>query len=99
MTAAAIQGRCERSTTIGRVGWRRATWEEVLAEGNSDVRFPPDTTYVLLYRTEHIEFVTKANAAANGLFSQSWSSGRLFNSWMGSELGTTGQPFPAALAY
>jgi len=51
----------------------------MLAEGNNNTRFPPDVTYALLERTEHIAFVTKAEAAAKGLFAQIWPSGCLFN--------------------
>lgn len=64
---------------IGRVGWRRATRDELLAEVNNVERFPLESTYVLLERTEHIQFVTKARAIADGLFEQHWTSGRLFN--------------------
>lgn len=67
------------ATEIGRVSWRQARWEEVLAEINNDTRFPSESTYVLLERTEHIEFTTKADAASKGVFAQHWSSGRLFN--------------------
>jgi hypothetical protein len=75
MTAAATN----HHWPAGRVGWRQASWDEVLEEVSNDERFPADTTYVLLERIEHIEFVTKADAAAKELFAQHWSSGRLFN--------------------
>lgn len=75
MTAAATN----HPWPAGRVGWRQANWDEVLVEINNDERFPADATYALLERIEHIEFVTKAEAAASGLFAQYWSSGRLFN--------------------
>jgi hypothetical protein len=70
MTATAIKG---------RVGHRRASWNEALAEINNDERFPADTTFVLLERIEHIEFVTKRDATDKRLFDQHWTSGRLFN--------------------
>jgi hypothetical protein len=75
MTAAAT----DHHRPAGRVGWRQAKWDEVLVEINNEERFPADATYVLLERIEHIEFVTKAGAAAGGLFTQHWTSGRLFN--------------------
>lgn len=64
---------------IGRVGWRRASWDQVLAELNTNERFPADNTYAMLERLEEIKFITKADGIAKGLFSQHWSSGRLFN--------------------
>jgi hypothetical protein len=67
------------TATKGRVGYRRMTWNEALAEINNDERFPADTTYALLQRTEDIKFKTKKDAAAKGLFEQQWSEGRLFN--------------------
>jgi hypothetical protein len=63
----------------GCVGWRQVGWDGVLAEIGNEERFPADSTYVLLERVEHIEFVTKADATAKGLFGQNWASGRLFN--------------------
>jgi hypothetical protein len=54
----------------------------VRAELEHAEHFPPETSYALLERTEHIEFVTKAQATARDLFSQYWAAGRLFNeSW------------------
>lgn len=67
------------TATKGRVGYRQASWAEVLSEINNDERFPVDGTYALLQRTEHVEFVTKAKATSNRLFEQHWTSGRLFN--------------------
>ncbi len=64
---------------VAHVGCRRTSWSEVLAEINNEERFPNNETYVVLERTEHIEFVKKADAHARDLFSQHWSSGRLFN--------------------
>jgi hypothetical protein len=64
---------------FGRVGYKQASWDEVEAEIGNDERFPPNMSYVLLERTEHIEFVTKAQANANDFFAQHWTSGRLFN--------------------
>lgn len=79
MTATETRTWRERSYAVGRVGWRQVSWDEVLVEINNDERFPADATYVLLERIEHLEFVTKADAAAKELFAQHWSLGRLFN--------------------
>jgi hypothetical protein len=67
------------TANIGRVGYRRATRDEWQAEVHNDERFPADTTFVLLERTERIEFVTKKDATDKRLFDQHWTSGRLFN--------------------
>lgn len=69
----------DHSSPPGYIGWRRVDWDAVLAEIDSEQRFPAATTYVLLQRVEHIEFVTKTQAIAAGLFGQQWSSGHLFN--------------------
>ncbi|HXH13085.1 MAG TPA: hypothetical protein VNP04_25350 [Alphaproteobacteria bacterium] len=64
---------------IGRVGHKQGSWDEVRGEIDHPERFPLETSYVLLERTEHIEFVTKAQACAKELFAQHWSAGRVFN--------------------
>jgi hypothetical protein len=64
---------------VGRVGYKQSSWNGVRAEIDDDIRFPLHTSYVLLERQEHIEFVTKEQAIANDLFAQIWTSGRLFN--------------------
>lgn len=69
----------DRSCPPGYVGWRRVSWDTVLAEIDNEERFPAATTYALLQRVEHIEFVTKGQAIAAGLFAQRWPSGHLFN--------------------
>lgn len=67
-------------TTKGRVGCKLVNFDEWFVEANNNERFPPETTFVLLERTEYIEFITKAKAMSDGLFFQHWRSGRLFNS-------------------
>jgi len=63
----------------GHVGYKQASWDEVQVEIDNDGRFPPGSSYVLLERTESIEFVMKEQANAKDLFAQHWASGRLFN--------------------
>lgn len=63
----------------GHVGYKTADFDELLAEVNNEERFPPDTTFAILERTEHIEFLAKKEAKEKRLFEQHWSSGCLFN--------------------
>lgn len=69
----------EITNKIGRVGWRWTSWDRVLTEVNNEERFPALTTYILLERTEHIEFTTKADAVTKDLFGQYWECGHCFN--------------------
>lgn len=77
----------------GYVGRREGDWGEVLREVEDDVRFPPEETYVLLMRTEHIEFVTKQRAREEGLFGQPWQRGYIFNARWELEFERTGDRF------
>ena len=65
-------------------------WKAVVED---DFRFPPKETYVLLMRTEHIEFVTKLRAREGGLFGQPWQRGYIFNARWELEFERTGDRF------
>jgi hypothetical protein len=66
-------------TKVGHIGWRRASWGEILAEVDNPTLFPSGTIYMLLERPEDIKFTTRERAVEEKLLEQQWQAGHFFS--------------------